>query len=181
MKNKIVTLLITSILILVLISTTVSASTIPEITSITSEEKQQLTSNPTNEGSIQMTTTGPVWQTIQFADVTFIDGPILKITFIARLLNSRNLFFMLPLLTINIKDVAFSVKYRFNTPNVPILKRFSYSTRINESGNMSIYNEKHTVIVSGFDGQFILYRAKPFRLTPAQFGFIGTCDDVIVN
>jgi hypothetical protein len=181
MKKNILTLIIINITILSLIGTTAIAAFTPEITSEPSID-QIIPESPSEKiGTIQIDTTGPVWQTIKFADVTFIDGPTIKITLIARLLSSRNLYLMLPKLPININDLTFSVKYRFNTPNIPLLKRFTYETRINENGNVTTYNEKHTIIVSGFDGQFILYRAKPIRLTPATFEFTGTCDDVIVS
>lgn len=181
MKKNILRLILINITILSLIGTTAMAAFSPEINSEVSTDQIIPESTPENLGAIQIDTTGPVWQTIQFAEVTFIDGPTIKITLIARLLSSRNLYLTLPKLPIKINDLTFSVKYRFNTPNIPLLKRFTYETKIKESGNVTTYNEKHTIIVSGFDGQFILYRAKPIRLTPASYEFTGTCDDVIVS
>ena len=190
MKKNILRLIFINITILSLIGTTAMAAFSPEINSEVSTDQIISESTPENLGAIQIDTSGPVWQTIQFAEVTFIDGPTIKITLIARLLSSRNLYLMLPKLPIKINDLTFSVKYRFlihinqhklNTPNTPLLKRFTNETKIKESGNVTTYNEKHTIIVSGFDGQFILYRAKPIRLTPASYEFTGTCDDVIVS
>ena len=163
-----------------MIGSTISAQIIDETPTITTED-QRIEQEYLPQGTINIITTGPVWQPIQFADVTFIDGPTLKITLMARLLNSRNLYLLPPWIKLNLNDLTFSVKYRFNTQNIPVIKRFAYETKINESGNMSTYSEKHTVIVSGFTGDFRITRAKPFRLTPAQFTFSGTCNDVIIN
>jgi hypothetical protein len=180
MKNRTVTSLLIIISISALICITSTAQILDKPTSILAEN-QHIDYEYTPQGTIEVVTTGPVWQPIQFADVTFIDGPILKITLIARLLNSRNLYLLPPWIKLNLKDITFSVKYHFNTQNIPVIKRFTYETKINESGNMSTYTEKHTVIVSGFSGEFRITRAKPFRLTPAQFSFTGTCNDVIIN
>ena len=180
MKNKTISLLLIIISIVTMISTTIPAQIIDETPAITSEE-QHIDQEILAQGTINIITTGPVWQPIQFSDVTFIDGPALKITLMARLLNSRNLYLLPPWIKLNLNDLTFSVKYRFNTQNIPIIKRFAYETKINESGNMSIYTEKHTIIVSGFTGFFQIKRAKPFRLTPSQFTFSGTCNDVIIN
>ncbi|MBU0497422.1 MAG: hypothetical protein KKC68_09680, partial [Candidatus Thermoplasmatota archaeon] len=181
MINRYLFNIITAILFISLVGIAASAS----ITIQTPQENEiiefQSDTHPTTLDTIQITTIGPISQTISFADVTFIDGPTIKITIIARLLSSRNLFFMLPKLKINVNDLTFSIKYRFNTPNIPILKRFTYETTINDGINETTYNLKHTVIVSGFDGQFILQRSKPFRLTPAFFEFTGTCQDVIIS
>ncbi len=180
MKHKTITLLLLIIAIFSLTSTAITAQIIQETPSTTLEE-QNIENELQTQGSINIITTGPVFQPIQFADVTFIDGPTIKITLMARLLNSRNLYLLPPWIKLNLNDVTFSIKYRFNTQNIPIIKRFAYETKITEDGNMTSYTTKHTVIVSGFTGDFRIERAKPFRLTAAQFSFDGTCNDVIIN
>ena len=123
-------------------------------------------------------TVGPVGRLFNIAEINIIDGDPLKVLLIRWILNN-NVFFIRPFVSIEVNDLAFSIKYTKNIPEIPILKRFSYGTVINEDGNESYFNKKHTLIVTGFNGTFGYYR-KPIRLFPAYFTFIGHCDEVIV-
>ena len=125
-----------------------------------------------------VTTNGPVGRLFNIADINIIDGDPLKVLLIRWILNN-NVFFIRPFISIDVNNLAFSIKYTKNVPEIPLLKRFSYGTVINEDGNESYFNEKHILIVTGFNGTFGYYR-KPIRLFPAYFTFVGHCDEVIV-
>jgi hypothetical protein len=130
-----------------------------------------------NETSIS--TNGPVGSLFTIADINFIDGDPLKILFIELMLQTIP-YFLRPYVSIRLNDVAFSIKYTRNIPQLPLIKRFSYETEIDEDGNVSTYTGKHTLIVTGFTGTFGYYHKKPIRLFPAYFTFVGSCDEVIV-
>ena len=125
-------------------------------------------------------TVGPCSFVISAAEIVLIDGPFFKVTFIEMLLGSRNLHFSFPNVSISVNDLTFSIKYNKNINHLPILKRFYYKTTIEEQGNKTTYTEKHTIIVTGFDGEFRLLRTKPIRLHPAHFWFAGTCEEAII-
>ena len=131
------------------------------------------------ENGTMVTTIGPVGPLLNIADINFIDGSPLKVLLMQWMLETR-VFFIRPLVSINVNDITFSIKYTKNIPQLPFLKRFSYGTVINEDGNESVFNEKHTLIVTGFTGKFGFYHMKPIRLYPAYFTFVGHCDEAIV-
>ena len=133
-----------------------------------------------NENKTEISTVGPISPFLNAAEITLIDGPFLKIALIEMILGTRSYHFIFPNISINVKDLAFSVKYTKNIPQLPILKRFSYLTTIKENENETSFTKKHTVIVTGFEGEFRLLRTKPIRLHPAHFWFAGSCEEVIV-
>ena len=133
-----------------------------------------------NENKTEISTVGPISPFLNAAEITLIDGPFLKIALIEMILGTRSYHFIFPNISINVKDLAFSVKYTKNIPQLPILKRFSYKTTIKENENETSFTKKHTVIVAGFEGEFRLLRMKPIRLYPAHFWFAGSCEEVIV-
>lgn len=124
-------------------------------------------------------TIGPIAPLLHIAEINLIDGDPLKIMLIRWILNN-NIPFIRPYVSIDISDLTFSIKYTKNIPQLPLLRRFSYGTYIKEDDNESFFNEKHTLIVTGFKGTFGFYRIKPIRLFPAYFSFVGCCDDIIV-
>ncbi len=128
----------------------------------------------------EIKTVGPSSFFIYATEIILIDGAFLKVSLIEMILGSRNFHFIFPNISINVKDLTFSIKYTRNLNQLPILKRFFYKTTIVENGNVTSYMEKHTVIVTGFEGEFRLLRTKLFRLYPAHFWFEGTCKDAIV-
>lgn len=133
-----------------------------------------------NENKTEISTVGPISPFLNAAEITLIDGPFLKIALIEMILGTRSYHFIFPNISINVKDLAFSVKYTKNIPQLPILKRFSYVTSIVENENETSFTKKHTVIITGFEGEFRLIRTKPIRLYPAHFWFVGSCEEVIV-
>ena len=133
-----------------------------------------------NENETEISIFGPLGRLLHVAEVKLIDGPFVKMKLIWFLLNSRNIQLFLPFLTVKVKDLAFSVRYTKNIPQLPLIRKFSYNTVIKENNNETHYNLKHTVIVTGFDGVFSIFRAKPFRFTPAYFWFSGSYDDIII-
>ena len=126
-----------------------------------------------------ISTNGPVGSLFTIADINFIDGDPIKILFIELMLETIP-YFLRPYISIKLNNVAFSIKYTRNIPQLPWIKRFSYETEIDEDGNVSTYTEKHTLIVTGFTGTFGYYHKKPILLYPAYFSFYGSCDNVIV-
>ena len=142
---------------------------------LANDKSSQLSINDT-----QIETTGPLSYIIHVSNVEFIQGPILKIWLMSYILTSTNMHFFLPYIKINVKDLTFLVTYTKNTFNLPLLKRLEYNTSITINGNMTTYTEKHTVIVTEFSGIFYFSRVKPLRLTPAIFGFSGTCNQAVI-
>ena len=126
-----------------------------------------------------ISTNGPVGSLFTIACIDFIDGDPIKIFFIELMLE-RIPYFLRPYISIKLNDVAFSIKYTRNILQLPLIKRLSYETEIDEDGNVSTYTEKHTLIVTGFTGTFGYYHKKPILLYPAYFSLFGSCDDVIV-
>lgn len=133
-----------------------------------------------DENKTEISTVGPISPFLNAAEITLIDGPFLKIALIEMILGTRIYHFMFPNISINVKDLAFSVKYTKNIPQLPILKRFSFLTTIKDNENVTSFSKKHTVIVTGFEGAFRLLRTKPIRLYPAHFWFEGSCEEAIV-
>ncbi len=131
------------------------------------------------ENGTMITTIGPIGSLFAIADINFIDGDPLKILFIELMLQSIP-YFLRSYVSLNLNDVTFSIKYTRNIPQLPLIKRFSYETEIDDDGNVSTYTEKHTLIVTGFTGTFGYYHKKPILLYPAYFTFDGSCDEVIV-
>jgi len=134
----------------------------------------------TTDNMTGVATYGPIAPFLGVAEITFIDGPQWKTFIISYLLESRNLHFLIPVLQVDIEDLTFSIRYSMNIPDSPVLRNFAYSTAVAEDENPVFYNESHTVIITGFDGMFLLTRAKPLQFSPANFLFAGVCDDVLI-
>lgn len=132
------------------------------------------------ENESEVTTTGPIAPLLNIAEITIIDGPLLKTKLIWFILNNRNLQLLIPFITINVQDLVFVVKYTRNISDRPIMQRFSYDTIIKEDENTTHIEEKHTLIVTGFNGVFGISRFKPFRITPAYFWFTGSFENLLI-
>lgn len=132
------------------------------------------------ENETQVSTIGPIAPLLDIAEIIIVDGPFIKTFIIRFILSSLRAYFLLPNISINVKDMTFLVHYKKNVPNIPFLNKFSYNTTVNDNGNENTYNKKHILVVSGFDGVFGFYRMKFSELSPAKFRFDGTCDNLIV-
>jgi hypothetical protein len=133
-----------------------------------------------NENDTEISTIGPISPLLFVTEIDIIDGPFFKIKLIEEILGNRLFHFIFPNISISVEDFTFIIKYTKDIPQLPILKRFFYSTTIKENGNETSYDTKHTVIVTGFEGKFGLYRTKPIRLYTAHFWFEGSCDEAII-
>jgi hypothetical protein len=182
MKKKLIRIVVS---MLVLVNFFIGLATANDISfssidkELTRNISEKIISLQSNNGTT-IKTVGPCSFVISAAEIVLIDGPFLKVTFIEMLLGSRNLHFSFPNVSISVNDLTFSIKYNKNINNLPILNRFYYKTTIEEEGNKTMYTEKHTVIVTGFDGEFRLLRTKPIKLHPAHFWFAGTCEEAII-
>jgi len=132
------------------------------------------------ENETQVNTIGPIAPMLGVAEILIIKGPFIKTYIIRFILSSLRAYFLLPNISINVKDMTFLVHYKRNVPNLPFLNKFSYNTTVNDNGNENTYNKKHILVVSGFDGTFGFCRMKFSELSPAKFRFDGTCDNLIV-
>ena len=132
------------------------------------------------DNETQVKTMGPIAPMLGVAEILIIKGPFIKTFIIRFILSSLRAYFLLPNISINVKDMTFLINYKRNVPNIPFFNRFSYNTTVNENGNEDSYNKKHILVVSGFDGTFGFSRMKFSTLTPAKFRFDGTCDNLIV-
>jgi len=148
-----------------------------EISSNGSEEFLDFCSAEKN--ATVVSTWGPVGSWFTIADIHLIDGDPFKVLLIELMLQSIP-YFIRPYVPLSLENVTFSIKYTRNIPDLPLLNRFSYETGINEDGEITLFTEKHTLIVTGFSGTFGYYHKKPILLYPAYFSFIGTCDEVLV-
>ncbi|UCF12809.1 MAG: hypothetical protein JSW06_00775 [Thermoplasmatales archaeon] len=133
-----------------------------------------------DENKTEISTVGPISPLLFVTEISLIDGPFLKVKFIEEILGNRIFHFIFPNISINVKDLTFMIKYTKNIPQLPILKKFFYSTTIKENGNETFFNTKHTIIVTGFEGEFGLYRTKLIKLYTAHFWFDGICEEAIV-
>ncbi|MFO7677623.1 MAG: hypothetical protein R6V50_04490 [Thermoplasmatota archaeon] len=137
------------------------------------------TSENTANGTL-ISTKGPLSSIFRISDIYFIDGGSpLKLMIIQKLIDNIPQI-IIPRIPIKLDDVTFSIKYTRNIPQLPFLNRFSYETQIDEDGEITVYTEKHTIIVTGFTGTFTFYRKKPILLYPAYFSFYGSCEDYIL-
>jgi hypothetical protein len=185
MKSKKIILVIITLLIIIVFSVDTTHAnenqhdlkTINEITQVFPSNDFpffELNGNETLLGTI-----GPVINLFKIADVKLIDGDPVKIFLIQWILDN-NVPFLRSYIFINVSNITFSIKYTINIPKLPLIKRLIYGTFIQDNGNLSAYTEKHTLIVTGFEGQFGFSRIKPIFLFPAYFVFLGTFDNVIV-
>jgi len=132
-----------------------------------------------NDNKTMLATMGPITNFFTISDVNLIDGDPVKIMLIQFILDN-NIPFLRPYVSINVSNITFSIKYTINIPQLPLINRYSYATIIDNNENESYGNVKHTLIVTGFEGEFGFLRMKPIRLFPAYFIFFGTCDEFII-
>lgn len=144
--------------------------------SINSQELYTL-GNEANKTLIK--TFGPLSPFIRITDVYFIQGDTIKLMIIQKLIDNAPQM-IIPRISIKLENITFSIKYTINIPQVPLLTRFSYQTDIDEDGELTTYDQKHTIIVSGFTGTFTFYRKKPLLMFPAYISFYGSCDEYII-
>ena len=184
MKKKIIGILVIMIIMANFFFSTVAAKDSPvpaehiAMKGLIPDQCYEIVVSSENETRVE--TVGPISLNLDIAKIYLIDGPLFKIWWIEQILKSKNAYLYLPLMLIKVKGLAFSVKYTKNIPQLPLFKRLSYETTIKENGNETAFTDKHTVIVTGFDGIFGFSRVKPFRLKPAQFWFTGTFENIIV-
>lgn len=132
------------------------------------------------DNETQVNTIGPIAPMLGIAEILIVKGPFIKTYIIRFILSSLRAYFLLPNISIGVKDMTFLIHYKRNVPNIPYFNRFSYNTTVIENGNEDTYNRKHILVVSGFEGTFGFQRMKLSDLTPATFRFDGTCDNLIV-
>jgi len=132
------------------------------------------------QNETEVKTTGPIAPLLNIAEVTIFKGPYIKTMIIRLILSSLRAYFLLPNISFSVNDLTFVVNYGKNVPNMMIFNQFSFNTTVIENGNEDIYNKRHFLVISGFDGTFGFCRAKFSSLSPARFRFEGTCDDVLV-
>lgn len=182
MKDKIACICVSIIIMTVFMSNIVIANEIRQ--PFDKIDINDLTSRKfcINGNVTEISTVGPISPIfgILITEISFIEGPFFKVKLIEEILGNIMLHFIFPNISINVEDLTFMVKYTRNIPELPVIKRFFYSTTIMDNGNETLFNTKHTIIVTGFDGQFGLYRTKPLRLYTAHFWFKGSCDEVII-
>ena len=72
-----------------------------------------------DENKTDILTVGPMFPFLNAAEITLIDGPFLMIALIELILGTRSYHFVFPNISINVKDLAFSVRYTKNIPQLP--------------------------------------------------------------
>ena len=117
---------------------------------------------------------------LDIAEIIILDGPIFKVFIIKMILLSMKAYFLLPNITLNVRDMTFAIKFKRNIPQMEIFQGYSYNTTIIEDTTENSFTKKHILIASGFEGTFGFSRAVPYELIPASFRFSGTCDEIIV-
>jgi hypothetical protein len=144
------------------------------------EKLEQFDTFASYQNETEVKTTGPIAPVLNLAEITILKGPYIK-TFIMRLiLSSLRAYFLLPNISFGVQDMTFVVHYKKNVPNMMFFNKFSYNTTVIEDGNEEVFNKKHILVVTGFDGTFGFRRAKIPTLTPAFFRFEGTSEDLLV-
>ncbi len=141
--------------------------------------------SPTNDQTILISTAGPVTHLI--TKIQLLNGSSDEITQINRIINSRILHLMLPLIIIPVEHLDFIITYKLNG----LLPRgkFSYYTSFTNYMNGTIFNstslvnKKHTIHVENFGGVFLFTRTTPFRPfdhRTAKFQLIGACEKITI-
>ena len=117
-----------------------------------------------------------------YTEIELIDGSESDISRLNRLFNKIIPRFIIPLAILFIENLTFKVSFK----REPLAdnSRFSYITFWGDYVNGTFENESyivntiHTVTVTNFTGIFLRYRAKPLRLTPSYFVFIGEYEKI---
>ena len=133
----------------------------------------------------QICTHGPFMPLMNIATINLTGGNPEQIEDIEQILENRILQFFFPRRkVVDVTGLNFSITYNRNIPNPNTLffVRFRYHTWIAEDGNeSSIGNIKHTVIVKGFEGEFVLGRGRLLMMpTPPVFMFAGTYEEASI-
>lgn len=161
-----------------------SASATDNLVSLISGER--VSNNLLYDNRSIICTHGPFMPLLNIATINLTAGDPEQIEKIEQILDNRILQFIFPRRrVVNITTgLNFSISYNRDipNPNTRFFVRFSYHTWIAEDGNeSSIGNIKHTVIVKGFEGEFILGRGRLFLLPcPPIFTFLGTCNEATI-
>ena len=92
------------------------------------------------DNETQVNTIGPIAPMLGIAEILIIKGPYIKTFIIRFILSSLRAYFLLPNISISVKDMTFLIHYKRNVPNMPLLNKFSYNTTVNENGNEDTYN-----------------------------------------
>ncbi|MEM0493246.1 MAG: hypothetical protein QXS02_04770 [Candidatus Thermoplasmatota archaeon] len=133
--------------------------------------------------TIMISTAGPVNRLITMIEFSNESSP--EVDRIRRIIDSRILHLLVPLLVIPVEHIDFNVSY-----NIHVLLRrspLSYYTAVTSYKNGSIYNstciinQPHSIKVKNFGGVFLFTRSKPFnpfRYTAAKYQLIGGCEEV---
>jgi hypothetical protein len=125
-------------------------------------------------------------------DITITNSSSLRAKLIERMISSKIIHLIVPRsLSIPIRNLDFTITYSKDIEGRLMSKRFGYVTSIVEvnvsngeitnSSHIVKINEQHTIHVEGFKGFFSVSRARPLRLNPARFQFIGTYDSVTLS
>jgi len=130
------------------------------------------------ENKTEIVTGGPIGPFLNIAEINIIDGEPLKVILLRWILNTH-VRFIRRFVPIEVSDITFSIRYTKKVLDLPLINRCSYCTYIGGDYDVNFSSEKHTLIVSGFNGTFGYFR-KPIRLYPAYFSFTGYCDDLIL-
>ena len=124
-------------------------------------------------------TFGPIAPILNFSSVHLISGDPVQIQKIQRILKSRILQYIMPVIQFNITHLSFSVTYPREIPQKPFFQRYLYMTGIQQD-NITLINEPHQIIVSGMNGIFIMIRGTFFQMIPPRFAFAGNCSDATI-
>jgi len=133
----------------------------------------------------QICTHGPFMPLMNIATINLTGGNPEQIEDIEQILENRILQFFFPRRkVVDVTGLNFSITYNRNipNPNTRFFVRFTYHTWIAEDGNeSSIGNIKHTIIVKGFEGEFVLGRGRLLMMpTPPVFMFSGTYEEASI-
>jgi len=141
--------------------------------------------SPTNDQTTLISTAGPITPLI--TTIQLLNGSSDEITQINRIINSRMLHLILPLIVIPVEHLDFTITYKLN--GLLPKGKFSYYTSVTNymngtiSNSTSIINKKHTIHVENFGGVFLFTRATPFRPInhhTAKFQLIGACEKITI-
>ncbi len=185
MKNKIIGVLLIIMFITPVFSSLVTAENIAikpiEKISMENKDFEPYFEPLINLGSnTQISIIGPVSPMLNIAEIIIITGPFLRTFLIRLILVCMKAYFLLPDISIPIKDLTFAIRYKKNIATFPYFEGFSYNTTIIENETETTFTDKHILLVSGFDGTFEFSRVDLVNFIPAKFRFEETCDDAIV-
>jgi hypothetical protein len=124
-------------------------------------------------------TFGPITPHLNFSSIHITNGDPQQIQKIQRILTSRILQFLIPIIQFNITNLSFTVTYPQELPQNPFFQRYLYMTGIQQD-NITLINEPHQLIVNEMTGVFIMIRGSFFQMNPARFAFAGNCSELVL-